>query len=77
MPDDAGSQQIISACENCGERVVDGPTGGYCCSRCGHSVDPPEVVRARREEIWNRREAERGKDPWVRLRQLARQLPPK
>ncbi|QMU77135.1 hypothetical protein GXW83_16885 [Streptacidiphilus sp. PB12-B1b] len=63
--------QIISVCENCGERVVDGPQGGYCCSRCGHSVDPPDVVRARRQADWDRRRAAR-EGSWPELRRLIR-----
>lgn len=53
MMDDA----IRSRCDNCRETVVDGPTGGYCCSRCGFSVDPPEVAMARRGKVWAERAA--------------------
>ena len=68
---DTKDGQIISVCENCGERVVDGPKGGYCCSRCGYSVDPPELVRARRQADWDRRAAAR-KGSWPELRRIIR-----
>lgn len=75
MAADSEVGQVVSACQSCGDRVVDGPDGGYCCSRCGHSVDPPEVLRARRDSEWNRRRAERGKNPWVALRALTGRRP--
>ena len=40
-------EAVISRCGECQEEVVDGPEGGYCCGKCGHSVDPPAVVSAR------------------------------
>ncbi len=75
------AEYVESVCENCRERVWDGPEGGYTCSNCGHSQDPPAMVVARVREGWERRAAQRtSKTPWVELRRLARDLnnrPPK
>ena len=41
------AEPVVSRCQECDAQVVDGPEGGYCCSRCGFSIDPPAVVSAR------------------------------
>lgn len=51
---------VRSRCDECREPVVDGPEGGYCCSYCGHSVDPPRLVMERRQKEWDRRAAIRA-----------------
>lgn len=64
---------VLSSCDNCFQPVVDGPEGGYCCSRCGHSVDPPNVVMTRRQAEWARRKANR-ETSWAGFRHLAASL---